>query len=100
MTARLIALQSFILWGIFMVYLGIILVCIVFFAIIIALSKNKKPFKRAFLSMMFGIVILLALNLFGHYINVTLPLSPFSLTVSACGGVPGVAAMVLINAVF
>lgn len=83
-----------------MIYVGIILVCILLFAMILAVSKNKKPFKRAFLNMIVGVTLLVALNVFGHYMNVTLPISPFSLTVSACGGVPGVAAMVLIGAVF
>ena len=80
-----------------MVYVGIILVCIVFFAIVYAISKNKKPFNRAFLSMILGIVSLIAINIAGKYIGVSLPISPLSLTASACGGVPAVAAMILIN---
>ena len=90
-------MQSFNLWGIFMIYVGIILICIVFFAIVYALSKNKKPFKRAFLGMILGVASLVAINIAGKYIGVTLPISPMSLTISACGGVPAVAAMVLIN---
>ena len=83
-----------------MIYVGIILVCIIFYAIVYALSKNKKPFKRAFISMILGVALLIAINIAGKYIGVTLPISPFSLTVSACGGVPAVAAMVLINTMF
>ena len=83
-----------------MIYVGIILVCIIFYAIIYALSKNKKPFKRAFISMILGVALLIAINIAGKYIGVTLPISPLSLTVSACGGVPAVAAMVLINTMF
>ena len=83
-----------------MIYVGIILVCIIFYAIIYALSKNKKPFKRAFISMILGVALLIALNIAGKYIGVTLPISPLSITVSACGGVPAVAAMVLINTMF
>jgi len=80
-----------------MIYAGIILVSLVVFALIYAMSKNKKPFKRAFLSMFLGILSLLAVNIIGVYADISLPVSPFSLTLSACGGVPAVAAMVIIN---
>ncbi|MBQ2687725.1 MAG: pro-sigmaK processing inhibitor BofA family protein [Clostridia bacterium] len=80
-----------------MIYAGIILVSLVVFALIYALSKNKKPFKRAFLSMFLGILSLLAVNIIGVYADISLPVSPFSLTLSACGGVPAVTAMVIIN---
>lgn len=83
-----------------MVYVGIILISLIVFSLIYAISKNKKPFKRAFLSMLLGLATLIIINLFGQYINVELVISPFSLTASACGGVPAVAAMVLINAIF
>lgn len=80
-----------------MIYVGIILVCLVVFAFIYAVSKNKKPFKRAFLSMISGILSLIIVNIVGVYCDVILPISPFSFTVSACGGMPAVAAMVLIS---
>lgn len=97
MTARLLSCSLLILWGIIMIYVGIILVCLVFFAIIYALSKNKKPFKRAFVSMILGVVSLIAINIAGKYIGVSVPISPFSFTISACGGIPAVAALVLIG---
>ncbi len=80
-----------------MIYVGIILLSLIVFALIYAINKNKKPFKRAFLSMLLGVISLILINLCGQYINVSLEISPFSLTVSACGGVPAVAAMVLIS---
>lgn len=80
-----------------MIYLGICLSALLLFAIMNALSKNKKPFKRAFLNMLLGIVSLIAVNIFGIYFDISLPISPLSFTVSACGGVPAVAAMVIIN---
>lgn len=80
-----------------MIYLGICLSAFLLFAIMNGLSKNKKPFKRAFLSMLFGIVSLIAINIFGSNFNISLPISPLSFTVSACGGVAAVAAMVIIN---
>ena len=80
-----------------MIYAGIILICLVVFSFIFAAGKKKKPFKRAFLNMLFGIISLIAVNVIGLFCQVSLPISPFSLTVAACGGVPGVAAMVLIG---
>ena len=82
-----------------MIYVGIILLCLITFTLMYAVSKNKKPFKRAFISMFLGIASLIMVNIFGQYISVSLPISPFSLTVSACGGVPAVAAMVLVGSV-
>lgn len=80
-----------------MIYLGIVFVCMLLFACIYGVSKNKKPFRRAFLSMLFGVISLAVVNIIGIYCNVSIPISPFSLTVSACGGVPAVAAMLLID---
>ena len=80
-----------------MIYVGIILISLILFVFIYALSKNKKPFKRAFLSMLFGILSLVAINIAGQYMNINIPISSFSITVAACGGIPAVAAMVIIN---
>jgi len=60
-------------------------------------AKNKKPFKRAFLNMFLGIIALIAVNIIGIFCNVGVTVSPFSLTVAASGGVPGVIAMVIIS---
>ncbi len=83
-----------------MIYAGIISVCLVFYTIVYAATKNKKPFKRAFLSMLCGVVALILVDLAGIFLDIGLEISPFTLTVSACGGVPAVAAMLLINTVF
>ena len=80
-----------------MIYVGIIFVCLLFYTVIYAVTKNKKPFKRAFVGMVLGVVALIAINIFGGYFNISLPISPFSLILSACGGVPAVAAMVLMG---
>lgn len=80
-----------------MIYVGIILICLVLFSIFNVIRKNKKPFKRALLSMLLGVASLILLNIFGQYINVSLAISPFTFTASACGGVPAVAAMVIIS---
>ena len=63
-------------------------------------AKKKKPFKRAFLSMLFGLISLIAVNVAGMFFDIGLDISPFTITVSACGGVPAVAAMLLINTIF
>lgn len=83
-----------------MVYLGIILMCLFIYTLIYAVTKNKKPLKRAFWGMVLGVVSLIAVNIIGVYCNILVPISPFSLTLSACGGVPAVAAMVLISTFF
>lgn len=80
-----------------MIFAGIISVCLVVFALIYAVTKNKKPLKRAFLSMLSGVLSLVILNILGAYWDIGLNITPFSLIASACGGVPMVAAMLLIN---
>ena len=80
-----------------MIYAGIIFICLLIYTAIYAVTKNKKPLKRAFLGMLLGVVSLIAVNIAGGYFNVSVPISPFSLVLSACGGVPAVAAMLLIN---
>lgn len=82
-----------------MIYFGIILCCLALFTILYAIGKNKKPFKRALISMILGVIALVAINLSGKYLGISLEISPLSLTVSACGGVPSVAAMVIIDAI-
>lgn len=80
-----------------MIYAGIILLCLLIYTLIYALTKNKKPFKRAFVGMLLGVAALVLVNIFGKYFGISVPISPFSLIVSSCGGVPAVAAMVLIG---
>lgn len=61
-------------------------------------AKKKKPFKRAFLSMLCGIVTLGIINLLSTLTTVYIPVTSLSLTVSAAGGIPGVALMVILSA--
>ena len=83
-----------------MIYAGIILISLLVFTVTNAVAQNKKPFKRAFLSMLFGLISLIAVNVAGMFFDIGLDISPFTITVSACGGVPAVAAMLLINTIF
>lgn len=61
-------------------------------------AKKKKPFKRAFLSMLVGVLTLGVVNLISTLTTVYVPVTELSLTVSAAGGIPGVALMVLLSA--
>lgn len=80
-------------WGIILMYACVLLV----FALLHFLSKNKKPFKRAFLSMICGVLVLFAVNICSVFTKVSLPISLLSLTVSAFGGIPGVTLMLALN---
>ncbi len=70
------------------------------FGIIHYAAKNKRPFKRALLSMLCGLVTLLAVNLTSGFTNVYIPISLLSLLVSVIGGVPGVALLLVLNLFF
>ena len=61
-------------------------------------SKKKKPFKRALLSMMAGIVTLFAVNLLSGLTGVYIPVTRLTLLSSLIGGVPGVALLALLSA--
>lgn len=78
-------------------YSLIILSFYLFFAVILKSSKKKKPLRRAFLIMLSGNVFLLLVDLLSGYTGVYLPLSALSIAASACGGVPAVATMLVIN---
>lgn len=80
-----------------MIYAGILIITFILFAIINFFSKNKKPLKRAFVNMLIGVFSLVIINVAGIFWDIGLGVSPFSLTVSASLGVPGVVAMVLIK---
>lgn len=61
-------------------------------------SKKKKPFKRAFLSMLIGAAVLCAVNLLSGLTGVYIPVTRLTLFCSLVGGVPGVALLVLLSA--
>lgn len=61
-------------------------------------AKSKKPFKRAFLSMVLGIAVLCAVNCLSNLIGVYIPVTKLTLLTSMIGGVPGVALLVLLTA--
>ncbi len=78
-------------------YVIAVFAILLFYSVILAAGKKKKPLKRAFYTMIFGIVALLSVNLAGNFTGVYLPVSPLSLTVSSALGVPGIAAMLTMS---
>ena len=61
-------------------------------------AKKKKPFKRAFLSMLIGILVLCVVNLLSGLTGVYVPVTKLTLLASMAGGVLGVAVLVLLSA--
>ncbi len=74
-----------------------VIVAYIIYSIIFFIAKKKKPFKRAFLTMLFGFATLIIIDISGVYTGVYLPLSAFSVCVSAVCGIPGVASMLIIS---
>lgn len=61
-------------------------------------SKKKKPFKRALLSMLTGVLTLAVIDLLSPLTTVYVPVTELSLIISSAGGIPGVALMVILSA--
>lgn len=81
------------IWGIWSIFLA----TFVLFGILHALSKNKKPFVRAFGSMLCGLLTLIAVNISGIFTGVSLPISLLSVITAVIGGIPGVTLMLALN---
>lgn len=60
-------------------------------------AKNKRPFKRALLSMSTGFLSLVLINLFSGVTHVAVPVSLLSLLTSVIGGIPGVTLLLFLN---
>lgn len=80
-------------WGILILLFS----CFLLFALLHAAAKNKRPFKRALLSMGSGALTLTAINLLSGFTGVYLPVSLLSVLVSLIGGVPGVTLLLFLN---
>lgn len=81
------------LWGFALILFGTLLV----FTMLHALSKNKRPFKRALLSMLAGAATLTAVNLLSPFSGVYIPVGTLSVLTSVIGGVPGVTLLLFLN---
>jgi len=82
------------------IILGIIMGTILFFAMLYASKRSKKPFKRAFTTVCTGLFSLAAVNIAGIFTGVYIPVSCLSVCASAVGGIPAVTAMLIIDTFF
>ena len=80
-------------WGIVLLLVS----AFVLFAFLHFSAKNKRPFKRALLSMSAGLLTLAAVDLLSGLTGVYIPVSLLSLLVSAIGGIPGVTLLLFLN---
>ena len=62
-------------------------------------SNIKKPFKRAVLSILLGLLSLAAVNLLSSFTSVYIPVTTLSVLTSAVGGLPGTALMVMLTVI-
>lgn len=67
------------------------------FSVIHFLGKNKKPCKRALLSVLFGPLCLIVVNVLSSVTGVLIPVTELSLMTSVMGGIPGVALLVVMS---
>lgn len=77
--------------------LSILVFVFLLFSFIHYAAKKKKPFKRALVSMLLGVLTLCAVDLLSGLTGVYLPVTKLTLLLSTVGGVPGVALMVLLS---
>lgn len=70
---------------------------LVVLTIIHKIGKNKRPLSRAFVSMFLGLVFLLMVNITSFFTGVKIPISLFTVGVSAGGGIPGIAFLLFLN---
>jgi len=68
------------------------------FSLIHYYGKNKKPCKRAFLSVLCGPLLLVVLNILSSVTGVLIPLSQLSIMISTALGIPGVSLLVIMTA--
>lgn len=74
-----------------------LVIILIILAILHKLGKNKKPLLRAFGSMIIGLSALLLVNVTSVITQVHIPISMFTVGVSAGGGVPAVALLLFLN---
>lgn len=89
----------FIYAGDFVDYMPIIMLVaiLIILSVIQKLGKNKKPVLRAFVSMIVGLCSLVAVNITSFLTGVSIPVSIFTVGVSASCGIPGVTLLLFLN---
>ena len=83
-------------WEIVLIFCGTLL-C---FAAVHFIAKNKRPFRRALMSMAIGLGTLFAVNFTSGFTGVSIPVSLLSILLSAVGGIPGVTLMLALKLFF
>ena len=83
-------------WGIALILLAAFLL----FAVFHFIAKNKRPFRRALMSMAIGLGTLFAVNFTSGFTGVSIPVSLLSILLSAVGGIPGVTLMLALKLFF
>ena len=77
--------------------IGIFALILIMLTVIEKIGKNKKPLFKAFLSMLMGITALIIVNLTTFLTGVNIPVSLFTVGVSAGGGLPGITLLLFLN---
>lgn len=80
-------------WGI----LSVLAAAFILFSVLHYAAKNKRPFKRALISMSAGLLTLAAVDLASGLTGVFIPVSLLSVLTAVVGGVPGVTLMLFLN---
>lgn len=75
-------------------------VIIYFLVYIILVMCCKKPIKTLLLFTLSGILALAMVNLTSKFTGVSLPVNPYTVGVSAAGGIAGTAALLIIKIIF
>ncbi len=75
----------------------ILFAAFVVFSFIHFAARSKRPFLRALFSVMLGLLSLSAVNLLSPLTSVYIPVTTLSTAVSAFGGIPGTALLVMIS---
>ncbi len=75
-------------------------VIIYFLVYIILVMCCKKPLKTMFLFTLSGLAAFLVINLTQRYTGVSIPVNPYTVAVSAAGGLPGTAVLLIFKIIF
>lgn len=78
----------------------IAVICAAVFIVLVIIQKimhSKRPVRMAVLSLLWGIIALICVNLCTFFTNVSIPVSPMTLAVSAVLGIPGVTCLLLLQ---
>lgn len=73
---------------------------IYFLVYIILIMCCKKPIKTMFLFTISGILTLVIINLTEKFTGVHIPVNPYTVGVSASGGIAGIAALLIFKIIF